>query len=655
MNEIGKEETGSRQIEDPKAEDQNQADPAQPNETNSIRFSVQNPLHGLEPQELMNKVQNFAALTNWRPRDLELLKLGSIIAQNPAAIKDMPGAIAAGAEAFGNLRSLDDDELKYLKDEDENMWRQPRPLYFTIVLCSIGAAVQGWDQVGINAANLRFPTDLNVPLTSGIAGADLTPNGWVIGLINAAPYISSALLGCWLSDPLNHYFGRRGTTFIAAIICMVTVLGSAFVRTWWELLACRLLLGIGMGVKASTVPVFAAENSPSQIRGALVMGWQMWVAFGIFLGFSANLAVVAAGDTTWRLQLGSAMIPAIPLVMMIYLCPESPRWYMKKGQHQKAYQSLCRLRNCNLQAARDAFYIFAQLEQNPNKLSDETTFLIRFWELFTKERVRQATLASWTVMIAQQMCGINIITFYSSTIFTEAGASYISALWASWGFGLVNFIFAFPALFTIDHYGRRTLLLFTFPQMAWTLLGAGFCFHIPGEQGAHLGMIAFFVYAFAAFYSPGEGPVPFTYSAEVFPLSHRGYTSLINSFVEVGMGFAVATNLLWAAVLSLTFPSMRSAMGDTGAFGFYANLRSDGATFVTSGLNMIAFIMIFFFVRETRKKTLEDLDGVFKIPLLQFASHQVKKTLPYWWKRYVRLERGVRVEPLYEEIDLPSA
>ena len=90
----------------------------------------------------MNKVRRFAELTNWRPRDLELLRLGSIIAQNPAAIKDMAGGIAAGGGAFGNLRSLDDDELQYLKDEDENMWRQPRPLYFTIVLCSIGAAVQ---------------------------------------------------------------------------------------------------------------------------------------------------------------------------------------------------------------------------------------------------------------------------------------------------------------------------------------------------------------------------------------------------------------------------------------------------------------------------------------------------------------------------------
>ena len=120
--------------------------------------------------------------------------------------------------------------------------------------------------------------------------------------------------------------------------------------------------------------------------------------------------------------------------------------------------------------------------------------------------------------------------------------------------------FAWPAVRTIDTYGRRTLLLFTFPQMAWTLLAAGFCFYVPSSNSAHVGLIALFVFLFAAFYSPGEGPVPFTYSAEVFPLSHR----------EVGMSFAVATNLFWAAVLSLTFPRLLAAFTATGAFGFYA-------------------------------------------------------------------------------------
>ena len=90
--------------------------------------------------------------------------------------------------------------------------------------------------------------------------------------------------------------------------------------------------------------------------------------------------------------------------------------------------------------------------------------------------------------------------------------------------------------------------------MAWTLLAAGFCFYIPNDSKAHLGMVAFFIYLFAAFYSPGEGPVPFTYSAEVFPLSHR----------EVGMGWAVATCLFWAAVLSISFPAILAAFTPTG-------------------------------------------------------------------------------------------
>lgn len=226
------------------------------------------------------------------------------------------------------------------------------------------------------------------------------------------------------------------------------------------------------------------------------------------------------GALSWRLQLGSAFIPAVPLLLGVYFCPESPRWYIKKGKIAKAYRSLRRLRNTELQAARDLYYIYAQVKIE-QELAGESNYITRFIQLFTIPRVRRATLASFTVMIAQQMCGINIVAFYSSTVFSKAGASVTGALLASWGFGLVNFLFAFPAVWTIDTYGRRALLLFTFPQMAWTLLAAGFCFFIKGEK-AQLATVAFFVFLFAAFYSPGEGPVPYTYSAEVFPLSHRG-------------------------------------------------------------------------------------------------------------------------------------
>ena len=138
------------------------------------------------------------------------------------------------------------------------------------------------------------------------------------------------------------------------------------------------------------------------------MTWQMWTAFGTFLGFCANLAVYRVGDIAWRLQIGPAFIPAVPLAVGVYFCPESPRWYIKKKRFAQAYKSFKRLRNHELLAARDLYYINAQIEVE-HDLIGETNYFKRFSELFTVPRVRRATLASWTVMIAQQMCGINII------------------------------------------------------------------------------------------------------------------------------------------------------------------------------------------------------------------------------------------------------
>jgi hypothetical protein len=118
---------------------------------------------------------------------------------------------------------------------------------------------------------------------------------------------------------------------------------------------------------------------------------------------------------------------------------------MKKGRYAKAFRSFCRLRNSELQAARDLYYVHCQLVEE-YKVLHGSTYFTRFLELFTVPRIRRATLASWVVMIAQQMCGINIIAFYSSTIFVQAGYSSKQALLASWGFGLINWVFAFPAV-----------------------------------------------------------------------------------------------------------------------------------------------------------------------------------------------------------------
>ncbi|CZR64566.1 related to myo-inositol transport protein ITR1 [Phialocephala subalpina] len=575
------------------------------NLNSNVAAKIKNPLAGIAQHTLMKDVEEFAQ-DKGLMEHLPLLQKGALVAADPQNYEDITGQHA-----------LTTQEIDDLRNEVLHKWRQPMALYVTIFTCSIGAAVQGWDQTGSNGANLSFPDVFGI-------GTKSTHDTLLVGLVNGAPYIGSAFVGCWLSDPLNYYFGRRGTIFVAAIFCFLPVLGSAFTQSWVELFVCRLLLGFGMGAKGSTVPIYAAENSPAAIRGALVMSWQLWTAFGIFLGFCANLAVAHTGKIAWRLQLGSAMIPAIPLILFIFLCPESPRWCMKKNKYQKAYKSLLKLRTNPLQAARDLYYIHCQLEIEKEFIG-KSNYVSRFIQLFTIPRVRRATLASFTVMIAQQMCGINIIAFYSSTIFENSGFSAYQALWASWGFGLINFLFAFPAIWTIDTFGRRALLLFTFPNMAWSLLAAGLCALIDVKLTAHLALVAMFIYIFAMFYSPGEGPVPFAYSAEVFPLSHR----------EVGMGWAVATCLFWACVLTLFLPLMLATMSPTGVFGFYA------------GTNIVALVMIFLWVPETKQRTLEELDYIFAVPTRTHMRYQITKALPYFINRWIFFRKDAVLEPLY--------
>jgi len=352
----------------------------------SEESTVNNPLAGIPKEELLRQVEVFAqekGITD----EIECLKRGALLAQRPAE--------------FQSIEELSEDEKKAVAHEYAHRWSHPFLLYMSIFTCSIGAATQGWDQTGSNGANLSFPQEFGIPESgAGLSDAEQQKNQWIVGLINAAPYIASAFLGCWLSDPLNNWLGRRGCIFITAIILLVTPIASGVTQNWQQLFFVRLILGVGMGAKGSTVPVFAAENSPPQIRGALVMGWQLWTAFGIFLGFCANLAVVDVGKIAWRLQLGSAFIPALPLALLIFFCPESPRWLMKKNRYPQALRSLIRLRHNKIQACRDLYYIHVQLMEESKIIRGET-YVKRFTELFTIPRVRRATVGATVVMLGK--------------------------------------------------------------------------------------------------------------------------------------------------------------------------------------------------------------------------------------------------------------
>lgn len=176
------------------------------------------------------------------PKDLDHLELF----QRAAKVARNPGSA-------NTLSALRPEERNILQNEHKQLWKQPWKLYLTLITCSMGAIVQGWSQTGINGANTSFGAELKFPAEDGTVKYD-----WIFGLVNSATYFAAALIGCLFVDPLNDFLkgGRRGTIFISAIFSFISPIGSAVCRTWYQLLVTRILLGIGMGLKASTIPIY---------------------------------------------------------------------------------------------------------------------------------------------------------------------------------------------------------------------------------------------------------------------------------------------------------------------------------------------------------------------------------------------------------------
>lgn len=191
-------------------------------------------------------------------------------------------------------------------------------------------------------------------------------------------------------------------------------------------------------------------------------------------------------------------LPVMPLASLVFQCPESPAWLMKKMRYAAAFESLCRLRNSKLQAAREVYAAYILAKMSRSDPATKSSFGKQFLELYSIPCIRRATLTSFSVMISQQLCGINIISFYSSSIFLDAGFTRFGALIASVLFGLVNFLGAFPAFWTMDTLGRRSLLLLTLPLLALTMFCAGLTSSIPSDNKAHFGLLAFLIYVFCA-------------------------------------------------------------------------------------------------------------------------------------------------------------
>lgn len=171
------------------------------------------------------------------------------------------------------------------------------------------------------------------------------------------------------------------------------------------------------------------------------------------------------------------------------------------------------------------------------------------------------------------------------------------------GFGIINFLFAIPAIWTIDTFGRRNLLLSTFPFMALFQGLMVVAFALPPRSSAQHVLVILGMYLFGVAYSPGEGPVPFVYSAESMPLYNRDF----------GMGIVTSVNWFWNFFIAITWPRFSTAFGTSGAFGWYAAWCVAG------------FFMVLFFVPETKDMTLEELDQVFDHRTMDYVNYGVSE------------------------------
>ena len=153
---------------------------------------------------------------------------------------------------------------------------------------------------------------------------DLDVNTWLLGLTVGVPFFAGAFLGLILTDPTSRImqFGRRGAICLAGIFSFVSVIGSASVDKWHHLLGFRILLGAGMAGKASIVPILLSETSPTNVRGFLLVFWQLFVAFGLAAGSVANLSVYRLNvSSSWRYMFLAAFIPALLLLSLVLFSP----------------------------------------------------------------------------------------------------------------------------------------------------------------------------------------------------------------------------------------------------------------------------------------------------------------------------------------------
>ncbi|HVW70618.1 MAG TPA: D-xylose transporter XylE [Steroidobacteraceae bacterium] len=448
-------------------------------------------------------------------------------------------------------------------------------------VATLGGLLFGWDTAVISGAVSSIDAYFIDPLgLSETARSSLS--GWTI---------SSALIGCiigagvagWISTAL----GRKGGLVVAALLFLLGSLGSAVPEfglgvigkmgpdALRPFIVYRILGGVGVGIASMLSPLYIAEISPSAIRGRLVSFNQLAIVLGILVVYFVNWYIASLGNEAWlkamgwRWMLASEAIPSGVFLILLLFVPDTPRWLVLRGRNDAA---LAQLRRVTDEA--DARAILADIQR---------TLVVRSgkWLSFGAGVLVVGVLMS----VFQQFVGINAVLYYAPLMFQNMGASTDAALLQTVVVGAANVLFTIVAIVTVDHWGRKPLLIAGAVVMAAAMIVLGCLFNAQVVGLGALIAVVLYIGGFAFSW----GPVTWVLLAEMFPNSIKGK----------GLGLAVAAQWLANWLVSTSFKVLDGNSTLNAAFhhGF--------AYWIYGAMSVLAALFVIRYVPETKGRSLE--------------------------------------------------